>query len=95
MNDDDDDDGYDDDDEHEDECNCPSCQLNRHVKQIIKQNVAMGAANARRGFWTEVYVASIRSGGNSNTALVQANAAIHNLDKVFPEVRTAAMEEDR
>lgn len=85
----------DDDDQHENECDCVGCQLNRQIKQLQKQNIAIGAANARRGFWTEVYLASINSGLTNHVALIQANDAVRDLDKAFPEVLNAAMEEDR
>lgn len=85
----------DDDDGHEDECYCVGCQLNRQIKQFQKQNIAIGAANARRGFWTDVYLASINSGLTNHAALTQANDAVRDLDKAFPEVLNAAMDEDR
>lgn len=84
-----------DDDDHEDECNCAVCQINRQLEEFHKQSNAIGAANARRGFWTDVYVAAIRAGNDPVRARAMSNNAMEHLDKAFPEVHTAAMEEDR
>lgn len=85
-------------DEHDDdeaECNCVGCRINRQLEQFRKQTNAIGAANARRGFWTEVYIASIRAGDDPFEARSNSNMAVEHLDKAFPEVHMAAMEEDR
>lgn len=69
-------------------CDCHTCTL-------MRQSQAMGAANYRRGVWTDVFMEKIKHKIGPAEAAKIASQAVAELDKAFPEVKTAAMREDR
>lgn len=85
----------DDDDDNEDttghnalECQCVICTLRRQAD-------AMGAANQRRGLWIDVFMVWTKTGVIPSIAANYARESVKELDKAFPEVKAAAMKEDR
>jgi len=82
-------------DEHEGECNCLACQLKAKVEQMNKDAEARGAANCRGELWLNTFHERIKMADMPETAAKIAKLAVIEFDKAFPEVKTAAMAEDR
>lgn len=89
-------------DEHDndvDECGCPICKAKRtmfeKIEEINREAVANGAANCRRDLWLSTFKIRMKLGDMPQSAADLARLSILEFDKAFPEVRAAAMMEDR
>lgn len=82
-------------DDDDNECDCVGCQISRQMRRAVDSINAQGAANARRGMWMDVFMEKIRQGSFPSDAARFASQSVIEMDKVFPEVKQAAMTEDR
>lgn len=75
------------------------CQINRKIREVQlafqKKADSIGAANCRRELWLSVFTEAIKLGDTPETADSKATRSITLFDKRFPEVKAAAMAEDR
>lgn len=75
-----------------DDPECHSCEMNR---KMLAAQVAMGAANNRRTIWVDAYMSCLNSGREPSECEKAAKDMLIAFDKAFPEVKAAAMQEDR
>ena len=75
-----------------DDPECHACQMNRRMLAAVN---AQNAANMRRSLWVDTFLTRIKQGDLPSKAANIASMATVELDRAFPEVKDAAMEEDR